>query len=164
MSEPHAASDCFLLPGDLVVSRLPITVRTILGSCVAVCLWDPQAGVAAVNHFLLPHPPQGARASERFGTMAMQAIIDGVLQHGAQTQHLRAAVVGGGRPVETAVPGDIGAANRELALAVLEAHRIRVAYDHTGGAYGRKLTFHTGTGRVVVEKVRGLTRAGHGGG
>jgi chemotaxis protein CheD len=139
-------------------------VRTILGSCVAVCLWDPVARVGGINHFLLPRPPRGSQDGNRFGTGATRSVIEQAVRLGAELQRLRAILVGAGYPVHGIDPQSIGDANRAIALQVLAAYGVRVVREDTGGACGRKLTFDTGTGRLAVCKVRALNQPGHVGG
>src|SRR5262249_44811038 len=80
-----------LAPGRLFVSATPAQVSTILGSCVSVCLWDPEARAGGINHFLLP---EGVPASPRFGQSAVPLLIQGVLDLGARRTRLRAKVFG----------------------------------------------------------------------
>jgi chemotaxis protein CheD len=163
MTDARPRVDVFLAPGDLTVHVGPVQVKTILGSCVAVCLWDAARGVGGVNHFLLPRPGQGDVADNRFGAVATRRLIEEVCAAGARRAALQAAVVGGGRPMSTITVGAVGDLNTAVALVVLREHGIRVVRQETGGAHGRKLLFNTQTGALLVRRVRGWAEV-HGGG
>jgi len=147
--------DVFLAPGDLTVHAGPVNVKTILGSCVAVCLWDPARGVGGVNHFLLPRPAAGDAVDNRFGAVSTRRLIEQVCSAGGRPERLQAAVIGGGRPMSTITVGAVGDQNTAVALAVLREHGIRVVRQETGGAHGRKILFNTQTGELLVRHVRG---------
>ena len=168
MRPPRRPVDVFLAPGELTVHAQPARVKTILGSCVAVCLCDPRAGVGGVNHFLLARPASGDHADTRYGCVATPRLIERVCQAGALRHRLQAAVIGGAHPLVTngggPAPSDraahrIGAENAAVALTLLEAAGIRVVHQDTGGPCGRKLLFNTGTGELLVRKLRSWSEA-----
>jgi chemotaxis protein CheD len=84
----------YLHPGQLAVASKPTAITTVLGSCVAVCIHDPVAGVGGMNHFLLPHHVERER-SARFGTVAIPDLVSAVLRAGAKRVSLVAKVFGG---------------------------------------------------------------------
>lgn len=140
----------FLQPGHLVVSAEPLTVTTILGSCVSVCLWDPTRHVGGVNHFMLPH---GA-GSPRFGNVAMEHLLAGVLALGARKRLLRARIFGGScmfAAMQTAQ--HLGSKNAHLALDFLSQNAIEIAETDVGGTQGRKITFQTDEGSVCLSRI-----------
>lgn len=151
-------ADVFLVPGDLTVHTAPANVKTILGSCVGVCLWDPIRHFGGVNHFLLATPRSDDPPDNRFGAVATPRLIQELVRHGAQVPDLRAAVIGGGRPVSALQSTTIGEENVAVALAVLRAHHIRVVRRETGGTHGRKLLFNTFSGELVVRPLGGWPR------
>jgi chemotaxis protein CheD len=137
----------YLPPGRLYVSSEPHQVTTILGSCVAVCVWDVQAGIGGMNHFLLP---EGVPPSPRFGYWAVPLLIEGVLELGAPRARLRAKIFGGGCVLE-AFRGDsrpLGARNVEMARERLRAEGIPIVLEDVGGDLGRKLVFEIQTGNA----------------
>lgn len=118
-------------------------MTTILGSCVAVCLHDPVAGIGGLNHFLLPHSPDAGARSTRYARPAVEHLLDLVLKEGARAGRLQARVFGGAR-VLSAFPDDehhLGLRNAAAATALLTASRIRIISSDVGGARGRKLVF-----------------------
>jgi len=144
----------YLHPGQIVVVSQPAMITTVLGSCVSVCLWDPVARVAGINHFLLPLLPMRGESEERYGNTAMQRLIDDVLALGGVMHRLTAKVFGGANVL---MPNNarksIGIQNVEVARDILHLHEIEIAADETGGRHGRKLHFDTATGGVWVKEL-----------
>jgi chemotaxis protein CheD len=141
----------YLHAGQLAVSASPTAIVTVLGSCVAVCLWDPATRVAGVNHFLRPHHVERER-SARFGNVAVPALVDEVVRAGATRSGLVAKVFGGAS-VLGAGPGArrLGDENAALALHLLEEARIPVLDRDVGGERGRKLVFVSDEGTAWVK-------------
>ena len=146
--------DVFLVPGELTVHKTAVNVKTIVGSCVAVCLFDRQAHVGGVNHYLLPHPSPGDPPDTRFGDVAIARLIEKMCQAGGVVRRLAAAVIGGGHPVSAMGGLAVGDANVHVALEVLRARGISVRRQETGGDHGRKLLFNTHTGELLVRDLR----------
>lgn len=143
-----------LHPGQIFIGSEPTTVTTILGSCVAVCLWDPFARLAGINHFLLPSMPVFASHDTRYGNKAMQRLIDDMLARGASKPRLMAKVFGGANVILAFVPKKpIGAQNVEMAREVLTQNSIEIVAEQTGGHRGRKLHFDTHTGAVRIKEL-----------
>jgi chemotaxis protein CheD len=143
----------YLHAGQLHASAEACYVTTILGSCVAVCLWDGHAGVGGVNHFLLPYcPADAALANARFGNVAMARLIERLIALGARRDRLQAKVFGGACVIE-AFRGSgrhLGEKNVEMAMGALEEAAIPVVSRDVGGHHGRKLVFDTGEGAAWV--------------
>jgi chemotaxis protein CheD len=134
----------YLHPGHLYVGRGDEEVTTILGSCVAVCLHDPVAGVGGLNHFLLPNSSSyEAETSPRYARAAVEWLVEDMIKAGARSSRLQASVVGGAR-VLSAFPDDdnhLGLRNALAARELLAARRIPVLWSDVGGDRGRKLRF-----------------------
>ena len=146
------AKRVYLAPGQLFASRDRVQVTTILGSCVAVCLFDLEAQVGGVNHFLLPH---GVPPSPRFAEYAVPQLVDRVLALGASSERLRAKLFGGAcvLPAVSRVNSDLGEKNIELARRLLLQQGIPVIAEDVGGNCGRKLIFDTVSGSVFVKRM-----------
>ncbi len=140
----------YLHAGQLAVAAEPTAIVTVLGSCVAVCLWDPATRVGGVNHFLLPHHVERER-SPRFGTVAVPQLVEEVVRAGAAPGRLVAKVFGG-----ACVLGSVrnarrlGEENAALALQLLEHAGIPVLDRDVGGERGRKLVFVSDEGTAWV--------------
>lgn len=144
----------FLLPGDMVTSKGPAHFRTLLGSCVAVCLSNPKRGVFAMNHFMLPDNP-GNDDVGRYGDTSTRRIIQTLMALDRDPSHLYARVYGGGAVVgHLGSAGGIGARNIELARKVLSSAGIRTVHEEVGGRDGRKLDFWTQEDRVVCQLIK----------
>ena len=154
MSIPAARERRFLQPGHLVVSAQPVSVTTILGSCVAVCLWDVQKGIGGMNHFMLPNLAHSSVSSARFGNVAMEELVEKMRAAGARLPLVRARVFGGScmfQQMQSAT--HLGAKNVEIALDFLSRRSIDVVQVDVGGNRGRKLIFETETGNVCLNTI-----------
>lgn len=141
----------FVHPGKLAASATPCRITTILGSCVAVSLHDPAAGVGGINHFLLPRAPRG-EVSARFGDHALPQLLDAVERLGARRERLVAKVVGGACVLDAFrdKTTHLGNQNVLMAFETLHLMRLPVMMAETGGSKGRHVTFHPHTGDLVV--------------
>jgi chemotaxis protein CheD len=148
-------ANVYLFPGRIFASAEPVVVSTILGSCVAVCLWDPEAGIGGINHFLLPANPAHGSSDLRYGNTAMMRLLEAMLDRGATTRRLVAKIVGGASVLEafSASRRSIGEQNVIVAREFLKRIEIHIAGDQTGGRRGRKLLFHTGNGSAYVKEI-----------
>lgn len=148
----------FLQPGHLVVSAQPMEVTTILGSCIAVSLWDAQRRVGGMNHFMLPHYTGSGISSPRFGDIAMRQLVDGLVALGARTALLEARVFGGAcmfAPLKNSPSGagHLGQKNADLALHFLQRAGLRPIQVETGGNRGRKVVFRTDEGSACLKSI-----------
>ncbi|HKR64598.1 MAG TPA: chemotaxis protein CheD [Thermoanaerobaculia bacterium] len=148
----------FLQPGHLVVSAEPMQVTTILGSCIAVCLWDEQRRIGGMNHFMLPHYTGSGISSPRFGDVAMRQLVDNLVALGARPALLQARVFGGACmfvPLMAGASGapHLGQKNADLALNFLQRAGVRPIQVETGGDRGRKVIFRTDEGTVCLKSI-----------
>ncbi|HKS23447.1 MAG TPA: chemotaxis protein CheD [Thermoanaerobaculia bacterium] len=140
----------YLQPGQLIVSAQPATITTILGSCVAVCLWEPARGIGGMNHFMLPTGSGPAASSPRFGPAAMEQLIEKMRNAGARMPLVRARVFGGACMFEMPAAAQLGKKNAEMALGFLQRRGIEVVQSEVGGTRGRKLIFNTDEGTACL--------------
>jgi chemotaxis protein CheD len=142
----------YLQPGQLVACSEPTTVTTILGSCVAVCLWDHRRKLGGVNHYLLPYWSDGRELSARFGPIAIARTLDRVLALGGSSGDLQAKLFGGACVLALSTGGEhIGLQNVRVARERLTAAGVPIVAEDVGGNRGRKLVFHTDTGLALVK-------------
>lgn len=136
----------YLTQGEFRVSRdANEQFSTILGSCVAVCLWDPISAMGGMNHFLLPGVQGGAvDGSLRYGVHAMEMLINGLLKMGAQRNRLEAKLFGGARI--SANLRDVGSSNAAFAREFLQAEKIPCRAESLGGTQARRIIFRPTTG------------------
>ena len=144
--------------GGVYATREPTIIRTLLGSCVAVCLFDPVARVGGMNHFMLPGPTPGREDPldyTRFGVHAMDCLIGALQKAGGDRRRARAKVFGGGNVLEISRNGDsVAQRNIQFIDAFLRTEDIPVVGRDLGGQLGRQLYFHTDTGKVYVRRLR----------
>ncbi len=145
----------YLHAGQLAVFREPRAISTVLGSCVAVCLWDAERGVGGMNHYLLPHRAGAGETSPRFGNVAMGRLLDEVVRLGGRFSHLQAKVFGGASVLGSPRPGvePPGEQNVRLARSLLGAAGIPITAEDTGGSRGRRLIFQTDDGLAFVKRI-----------
>ena len=145
----------YLQPGQLYAAAQPSAVTTVLGSCVAICLWDPLTSVGGMNHYLLPFFAGAGNGSPRFGNVAMAQLLDRLQALGASRSRLQAKVFGGACVLEAfqAREGHLGEKNAGVAFKLLDELGIPVVSRDVGGRSGRKLIFHTDLGNAWVAKL-----------
>ena len=146
-----------VVQGESEVSRDPsITLTTVLGSCVACCLYDATAGIGGMNHFLLPVPPEREwrqnGEAERYGLYAMEVLVNEMLKRGATRPTMRAHLYGGANL--HAGMRAIGTANDRFARTFLHADRIALVRSDTGGSQARRLDFQPASGRVRCRAIQ----------
>jgi len=140
--------------GDHHVTADPnVMLTTILGSCVAMCLRDPQSGVGGMNHFLLPEGAgAGTDAGRRYGAYAMELLINDVMKAGARRDRLEAKLFGGGRMFDSLK--DVGMANADFAERFLRDEGIPLVGGSLRGAGGRRLHYWPVSGRALQRAVQ----------
>ena len=129
-----------LLPGKFRISKRPEIIETLVGSCVAVCLYNIKNGYAAMNHFLRDRPADKDRCDiAEFGSTSTDYIIRALMKSDPAPNHYRAQVFGGAAVIKTKTNAyNIGQNNINVALETLAAHRIRVINKEIGGQRGRR--------------------------
>lgn len=145
--------------GGVHSASRPELVKTLLGSCVAVCLFDPLAHVGGMNHFMLPTGGEGPAADRtRFGVHAMDYLIGTMVKLGAQRRRFVAKIFGGAHVLDLPDSAS-GVAQQNVAFIrdFLEAEGLPILAEDVGGYCPRHVRFHTYTGRAQVKRVNGVT-------
>lgn len=146
----------FLHPGQLYVAKDPTSISFILGSCVAVCVWDPASGVGGATHYLLPTWDGRGTATPRYGSVAIPLLLQKLSEAGADRSQLRAKLFGGGCLFDMMREGGsgkehLGTRNIETAKELLAKAQIRIVSTDLGGERGKRIEFYTKTGEAVVK-------------
>ena len=138
----------FLKPGEFCIATAPAILETLVGSCVAVCLYNFKNGHAAMNHFLRDKPLREDNTEiGEFGSTSTEHIIKRLMAVDGSPAHYRAMIFGGAAVVKTSSGNsDIGRKNVEVATNVLANAHIPVTHTEVGGRRGRRVTFDAGTG------------------
>jgi len=140
------------LGGFLVSDDPSVMLVTTLGSCVSACVWDPEAAVGGMNHFLLPSIPDteadiSLDEAARYGTVAMERLINGVLAAGGRRERLEVKVFGGARVIDSSM--DIGDLNARFVLDYARREGFRVTGSDLGGVHPRRVNWFPATGRAL---------------
>jgi chemotaxis protein CheD len=139
----------YLYPSALFAEKAPFMVDTVLGSCVAVCLFDQHLKIGGINHYMLPFWNGNGLASPKYGNIATEKLIEKMLRNGATIQNMVAKVFGGANQMNTSLK--IGDQNVEIARQTLSNNGIKIVAENVGGDVGRKLRYNTGTGQVMMK-------------
>ena len=146
-----------ILPGEYFVSASDMLLVTVLGSCVAACIRDRISGIGGMNHFMLPGESSDIlSASTRYGTYAMEKMINDILKMGAKRVNLEAKLFGGGNVVRGITMGNVGGRNAEFAQQYLHTEKITVVAQDLLDIYPRKVYFFPKNGKVLVKKLRNI--------
>ncbi|PID61470.1 MAG: chemotaxis protein CheD [Gammaproteobacteria bacterium] len=147
-----------VLPGEFYVTRGDEVVSTVLGSCVTACIRDADAGIGGINHFMLPERTDSdplanceLDARARYGSCAMEQLIDTIVAHGGQHERLEVKLFGGAQVLPSGT--EVGRRNIEFALAYLASGRLQLAGRDLGGVNPRRLLYFPATGRVLVKRL-----------
>lgn len=152
--EAHFQSDAVkILPGEYFVYDEDLLLMTTLGSCIAVCLWDRQAKVGGMNHFLLPDSDRDQANSGRYGSFAMELLINELLKMGANRMTLEAKVFGGGAVLAGMNSLNVGERNTEFVMNYLKTERIPVVSKDVLDIYPRKVCFFPHSGKAMVKRL-----------
>ncbi len=158
--QEHGCFAARLLPGEYYVTTQAEAVSTVLGSCVSACIRDRRLNIGGMNHFMLPldaSPGQNAwggvaNAPTRYGNVAMERLINDILEFGGRRQDLEIKLVGGGHMLAQK-GNDIGARNIEFVKQYVLAEGFTVANEDLGDMYARRVMYFPQTGRLRVRKL-----------
>jgi len=148
-----------LMPGACDVSRGEIGFTTVLGSCVAACIWDELRGIGGMNHFLLPEggdidpTHSGWAKAARYGDHAMELLINQVLELGARRENLAAKVFGGGAVIAS-VSSLVGERNADFVRRYLDVENIPILAEDLGGTHPRQIYFFPASGEAFVKRLK----------
>lgn len=143
-----------VIQGEQAISDNPNDVlTTVLGSCIAVCMSDPERGIGGMNHFLLPGSEKKGSGDNRFGAYAMELLINGLLRQGAQRHRLQAKMFGGASMIGSI--RDIGGSNAAFAKGFLQDEGIPCLAESIGGTAARRVRYWPVTGRAQQMVVPG---------
>lgn len=139
-----------VLPGEYFVSSEELVIMTVLGSCIAACIWDGRARTGGMNHFMLP---EGEDGSGRYGSYAMELLINEMLKLGARRETMQAKVFGGGQVMAGFTTMNVGERNTQFVLDYLATERIPVVSQDVLDIHPRKVCFFPVTGKALVKRL-----------
>jgi len=139
-----------ILPGEYFVYDEDILIMTTLGSCIAACLWDRDAKIGGMNHFMLP---EGDAGSGRYGSYAMELLINELMKRGAARHSLEAKVFGGGQVITGMNTMSVGERNTAFVIDYLKTERIPIMSKDVLDIYPRKVCFLPASGKAMVKRL-----------
>jgi chemotaxis protein CheD len=145
-----------VLPGEFFVSDEDIVITTVLGSCVAACLWDRQARIGGMNHFMLPGDGGETDAlglAGRYGVFAMEQLINEMIKRGGRKANFEAKVFGGGQVLRHMTTINIGERNAQFVEQFLRTEGIRIGARDLLDVHPRRVAFFPATGRAMCKKL-----------
>ncbi|WP_119291760.1 chemoreceptor glutamine deamidase CheD [Azohydromonas sediminis] len=142
-----------VLPGEFFVHDDDVLIMTTLGSCIAACLWDRERRIGGMNHFMLPDVGSGGDASGRYGSYAMELLINELVKRGATRATMEAKVFGGGAVISGMTSLNVGERNTQFVLDYLKTERIAVVSKDVMDVYPRKVCFLPASGKAMVKRL-----------
>ncbi len=150
----------FLYPGKLAAFKDETLITTLLGSCVAVAIYDPTTKIGGLNHYLLPEPTHGETGSPRYGSFAIPTLIEELVKLGANPDKLQAKVYGGGNVINIShqIGEGIGRRNIDLAEKTLKVLKIPIIDKNVAGELARTIKLNTATFELTHSTSNGETQ------
>ena len=148
-------------PGEYYFTDKDMVIVTVLGSCVSACIRDTVIGIGGMNHFMLPDSAAADKDSPvsesmRYGTYAMEVLINQLLRNGARRENLEAKIFGGGNVLKSFTTINVGDRNAIFVRKFLKEEGIRVTSEDLLDIYPRKVYYFPKTGRVLVKKLKNM--------
>jgi chemotaxis protein CheD len=141
-----------VLPGEYFVSSEELIIMTVLGSCISACIWDGKVRAGGMNHFMLPDG-ESADGFGRYGSYAMELLINEMLKKGARRESMQAKVFGGAQVMAGFTTMNIGERNTKFVLDYLATERIPVVSQDVLDIHPRKVCFFPTTGKALVKRL-----------
>ncbi len=146
-----------ILPGEFYVASTDMAISTVLGSCISACIRDTQLKIGGMNHFMLPGNSDvfnPLSASARYGSYAMEMLINEILKRGAKRENLEAKIFGGGNVVASMSTTNVGKRNAQFVIDYLGFESIPITAKDLLDTCPRKVVFFPETGRVLMKRLR----------
>ena len=151
--DPHfQLNSAKVLPGEYFVSRDEMAIVTVLGSCIAACLWDRFMRIGGMNHFMLPDG-DSSDVSGRYGSYAMELLINEMLKLGARRESMQAKIFGGAQVMANFTTMNVGERNTSFVTEYLQTERIPIVSEDVLDIYPRKVVFFPSTGKAMVKRL-----------
>lgn len=159
----HQSFAAKILPGEYYVTIKDEIIVTVLGSCVSACIRDNIFGIGGMNHFMLPHASDDlshhvnagpSTTASRYGSYAMEMLINDILKNGGRKKNLEVKIFGGGKILKNMT--NVGLHNIQFVEEYITMEAIPLISGDTGDIYPRKVVYHPQSGKVKVKKLRSL--------
>jgi len=152
-----------ILPGEYFVTRSDEAITTVLGSCIAACIRDPAVNIGGMNHFMLPEDNSVGKSSwldgpgalsTRYGSYAMESLINELMKLGARRERFEVKLFGGGKILSSMT--DVGRKNITFAKEFLKLEGFKIVAEDVGDVYPRRVLYFPSTGVVMLKRLRAL--------
>jgi chemotaxis protein CheD len=140
-----------VLPGEYFVATDNLLLVTVLGSCISACIWDGRAQVGGMNHFMLPDGD--GDGGGRYGSYAMELLINEMMKKGARRESMQAKIFGGGQVMHSFTTMNVGERNTKFVLDYLHTERIPIVSQDVLDIYPRKVCYFPQTGKAMVKRL-----------
>lgn len=141
-----------VLPGEYFVSTDEMVIMTVLGSCIAACIWDSRVRVGGMNHFMLPDG-EGQDGYGRYGSYAMELLLNEMFKLGAKRETMQAKVFGGGAVMAGFTTMNVGERNTQFVIDYLATEHIPIVSKDVLDIHPRKVCFFPHTGKAMVKRL-----------
>ncbi|MEG0719440.1 MAG: chemoreceptor glutamine deamidase CheD [Comamonas sp.] len=141
-----------VLPGEYFVTGENMVICTVLGSCIAACLWDRTLNIGGMNHFMLPEG-DSSDVSGRYGSYAMELLINEMIKLGARRETMQAKIFGGGQVMANFTTMNVGERNTDFVTQYLQTERIPIISEDVLDIYPRKVVYFPATGKAMVKRL-----------
>lgn len=141
---------------DMAIAVSPNTLRTILGSCIGTCIYDPKLKIGGMSHIMLPSSKKPSNNLKKYADTAIPLMIDEMIKLGAQKERLVAKLAGGAtmfKHSENSLMGEIGKNNIVSVREILAVMKIPVLSEEVGGDFGRTIDFYLETGELKIKTI-----------
>ena len=129
-----------------------MVICTVLGSCIAACLWDRTLNIGGMNHFMLPEG-DSSDVSGRYGSYAMELLINEMIKLGARRETMQAKIFGGGQVMANFTTMNVGERNTDFVTQYLQTERIPIVSEDVLDIYPRKVVYFPATGKAMVKRL-----------
>jgi chemotaxis protein CheD len=154
-NEIKPSGEYFLLPGYIFLSQEPYLISTVVGSSVAVALWDAESQRGGMSNFLYPSRKSSEKKTAIYGNVAISYLVKMFLEEGAKEKNLSSQIFGGGM-TELLEAEKVANKNIEIARSILKKHGIKVVSEDVGGRLGRKIVYNSYQNEALIYKVSTL--------
>lgn len=146
-------------PGEYYFTNKDMLIVTVLGSCISACIRDSKTGIGGMNHFMLPDSASADKDSPvsesmRYGTYAMEVLINQLMRNGAKRENLEAKIFGGGNVLKSFTTTNVGVRNAKFVKQFLKDEGIRITGEDLLDVFPRKVYYFPKTGKVLVKKLK----------
>ena len=142
----------FIHVGEIYIGAKPTEISTVLGSCVAVCLYDTLQRIGGMNHYLVPLWNENGLQSPKYGNISIPRLIESMESIGCSRSNMEAKIFGGGNVIDVSSEDMmVGRKNVLIAKEILREYRIPIKASDVGGEKGRRIMMRSDTGKIFLK-------------